>query len=389
MSEANAVGDPTTSRWVELPPDCQRGPLEQLAPGFVAGTASAGLKGEADDVAVIASERPVACSAILLTSNGAAAAPVRVCGEACDANAISAAVVNSGNANAATGPAGYDAALEVRAVAAGAVGIHEREVAIAQTGVIGVELPTERVCDAARAAAASRSGGRALDVAQAIMTTDAGPKLCSLSAGGVTLTAQAKGAGMIDPRFATMLCFVQTDGVLDDPAARLRAAAEASFERISVDGQQSTNDTVLLQSSGESGLPVPDGLLEAALLGLAIAIVADGEGATRVARIEVEQARDEAEAEAVASAIARSPLVKTALYGRDPNWGRIVQAAGMALAGEDLSALNADSVDADELGGDRDEVEIAIRLGRGDASGYAYFSDLNAEYVRVNADYTT
>jgi len=355
----------------------------------VAGTASAGLKGQGDDVAVIASERPVACSAILLTSNAAAAAPVRVCREDCDADAISAAVVNSGNANAATGPAGYEAALEVRAAAAEAVGIDQRKVAIAQTGVIGVELPTARVCDAARTAAASRSSERSLDLAQAIMTTDAGPKVCSLRAGGVTLTAQAKGAGMIDPRFATMLCFVQTDAVVDEPAARLRGAAESSFERISVDGQQSTNDTVLLQASGGSGLPVPDGLLEAALLSLAIAIVADGEGATRIARIDVREARDDGEAEAVASAIARSPLVKTALYGRDPNWGRIVQAAGMALAGEDLSTLDAESVDADELAGDRDEVEIAIRLGRGDASGHAYFSDLNAEYVRVNSEYTT
>ena len=141
-----------------------------------------------------------------------------------------------------------------------------------------------------------------------------------------------------------------------------------SFERITVDGQMSTNDTVLLQATGAAGVPLPEGLLDAVLLQLALEIVADGEGATRVGRIEAREAADAGEAERVARAIANSPLVKTALYGRDPNWGRIAQAAGMALAGEQLRELGPADIDADELGGEEPEAEIAIRLGRGDAS---------------------
>ncbi len=156
---------------------------------------------------------------------------------------------------------------------------------------------------------------------------------------------------MIEPNMATMLCFVQTDAVVADADARLRAAVDASFNRITVDGQMSTNDTVLLQASGAAGQPLPEGLLEAVLMQLAIEIVRDGEGAARTARIEVTEAATEAEAERVARAIANSPLVKTALFGRDPNWGRIAQAAGAALAGEELPELGAENIDAAELGG--------------------------------------
>jgi glutamate N-acetyltransferase/amino-acid N-acetyltransferase len=205
----------------------------------------------------------------------------------------------------------------------------------------------------------------------------------------VTISAQAKGAGMIQPGFATMLCFVQTDGELGDPEAALRAATAASFERITVDGQMSTNDTVLLQSTGAAGAPLPQSLLDAVLLRLALAVVADGEGASRVGRIEVRGAADDREAERVARAIANSPLVKTAMYGRDPNWGRIAQAAGMALAGEDVRELGPDVIDADELGGEGGEVEISLTLERGEGRAHVYFSDLTPEYIRINAEYTT
>jgi glutamate N-acetyltransferase/amino-acid N-acetyltransferase len=221
------------------------------------------------------------------------------------------------------------------------------------------------------------------------MTTDRGPKRCTISCDGVTLSAQAKGAGMIQPGFATMLCFVQTDAVVEDAEARLRRAVEASFERITVDGQMSTNDTVLLQASGESGRPLPEGLLDAVLLQLAIAIVADGEGATRVGCARVAEAADEEEAELAARAIANSPLVKTALFGRDPNWGRIAQAAGMGLVGRELPELGLDHIDAGEFASEDPEVELTLRLGRGDASAHVWFSDLGYEYVRINAEYTT
>jgi len=224
---------------------------------------------------------------------------------------------------------------------------------------------------------------------EAILTTDRWPKSCSLRAGGVTLSVQAKGAGMMQPDFATMLCFVQTDAVVEDADALLRDAVAASFERISVDGQLSTNDTVLLQATGEAGKPLPDGLLQAVLLQLALEIVADGEGSVRVGRVQVEGAASSEEAERVARAIANSPLVKTALFGRDPNWGRIAQAAGMALAGEDLEEIGAGSIDAAELGEDVAEAEIGLRLDRGDGAAHVWFSDLGYEYVRINAEYTT
>ncbi|HEX4730462.1 MAG TPA: bifunctional ornithine acetyltransferase/N-acetylglutamate synthase, partial [Solirubrobacterales bacterium] len=205
----------------------------------------------------------------------------------------------------------------------------------------------------------------------------------------ITVSAQAKGAGMIEPNMATMLCFVQTDAVVADPDAALRRAVDASFNRITVDGQMSTNDTVLLQATGTSGEPLPEGLLDALLLQLAIEIVRDGEGAARAGRIEVSGAADQAEAERVARAIANSPLVKTALYGRDPNWGRIAQAAGAALAGADLDEIGSDSIDAAELGADTPEANIGLRLDRGTGRAHVYFSDLGHEYVTLNAEYTT
>ena len=220
------------------------------------------------------------------------------------------------------------------------------------------------------------------------MTTDKGPKQCRVRAGGVTVSAQAKGAGMIEPGFATMLCFVQTDAVVDDPDAALRGSLAGSMERITVDGQLSTNDMVVLQATGAAGAPLPDGLLDAVLLQLALDIAADGEGATRVGRAEVRGARDDDEAERVARAIANSPLVKTALFGRDPNWGRIAQAAGMALAGEELHELGADDIET-ELGGDQPEAELSVGLARGDSNAHVYFSDLTYDYVRINAEYTT
>jgi glutamate N-acetyltransferase/amino-acid N-acetyltransferase len=297
--------------------------------------------------------------------------------------------VNSGNANAATGEQGYRDALAMRDAAAEGLNVEPRTVAVAETGTIGVPLDIEAVTAGVLEAVEGISPRGGDDFAQAIMTTDKGPKQCTVRDGGVTVSAQAKGAGMIEPGFATMLCFVQTDAVVDDPDAALRSALASSMERITVDGQMSTNDTVLLQATGTAGAPLPDGLLDAVLLQLALEIVADGEGATRVGRVEVTAAADEAEAERVARAIGNSPLVKTALFGRDSNWGRIAQAAGMALAGEELEELGPDRIRAAELASEAPEAELSIRLGRGDARAHVYFSDLTHDYIRINAEYTT
>jgi len=362
----------------------------RLAPGFRAGAAACGLKGGGrTDVGLLACDADEVRSALLLTPNAAAAAPVRVCRRECEPGSLRAAVVNSGNANAATGEQGYADALAMRDAAAAGVDAEPAHVAVAETGVIGVPLRTADVIDGIETAAAALSPTGGAGFAEAIMTTDRAPKSCTVRAGGVTVSAQAKGAGMIQPGFATMLCFVQSDAEISDPEATLRSAVAKSFERITVDGQMSTNDTVLLQATGGSGQSLPDGLLDAVLLALALEIVADGEGASRVGRIEVAGAASDEEAERVARAIANSPLVKTALHGRDPNWGRIAQAAGMALAGEEVGELGPDVIGADELASERQEAEISLALDRGDGGAHVYFSDLTAEYVRINAEYTT
>ena len=378
------------SRWVTAPEGLEELDPTQLAPGFRAAGVACGLKADGGtDVGLLACDADQVRSALALTRNAAAAAPVRVCRERCDAAAIRAVAVNSGNANAATGAQGYSDAVAMRDAAAEALGLEPSSVAVAETGTIGVPLDLQSVVSGVLEAAeiASEDGGAAF--ARALMTTDSGPKQCSLAADGVSVSAQAKGAGMIEPGFATMLCFVQTDAAIENPDATLRAALGGSMERITVDGQLSTNDTVLLQATGGAGRPLPDGLLDAVLLQLALEIVADGEGATRVARVEVSDAADPEEAERVARAIANSPLVKTAVFGRDSNWGRIAQAAGQALAGEELRELGPDRINATELASESAEAELSVRLGRGEAAAHVYFSDLTYDYVRINSEYTT
>jgi glutamate N-acetyltransferase / amino-acid N-acetyltransferase len=378
------------SRWVTPPPQFEQLDPAELAPGFRAAGVACGLKGGGGtDVGVMACDSDDVTSALALTRNAAAAAPVRVCRDECDAEALRAVAVNSGNANAATGEQGFRDALAMRDAAAEALGVQPRRVAVAETGTIGVPLEIEAVTTGVLEAVQGLSAHGGEDFAQAIMTTDSGPKRCAIRAGEVTVSAQAKGAGMIEPSLATMLCFIQTDAVVEDPDATLRSALTGSMERITVDGQMSTNDTVMLQATGSSGAVLPKGLLEAVLLQLALEIVADGEGATRVGRVQVNGAADQAEAERVARAIANSPLVKTALFGRDSNWGRIAQAAGMALAGEQLEELGPDRIQAAELASEQPEAELSVSLGRGEAAAHVYFSDLTHDYIRINAEYTT
>jgi glutamate N-acetyltransferase/amino-acid N-acetyltransferase len=378
------------SRWVQPPDGVEQLDPAQLAPGFAAGAVACGIKESGNtDAAIVVATSERCDSALLLTPNAAAAAPVRLCRQSCDLGKIRAAAVKAGNANAATGEQGMRDAIAIQAAAAEELGLDPEAVAIAATGKIGEALPMDRVLDGIRRAASAVHADGGEEFATAIMTTDAFPKRCTVRCDGVTLSAQAKGAGMIQPGFATMLCFVQTDAVVEDAEPALRPAVEASFERITVDGQMSTNDTVLLQASGESGRPLPDGLLDAVLLQLAIEIVSDGEGATRVGCARVMEAADVDEAERAARAIANSPLVKTALFGRDPNWGRIAQAAGMGLVGTELPELGLDHIDAGEFATESDEVELTLRLGRGEHGAHVWFSDLGYEYVRINAEYTT
>jgi glutamate N-acetyltransferase/amino-acid N-acetyltransferase len=306
----------------------------------------------------------------------------------------------------------------MQGAAAMAGGVREDQVAVASTGVIGVLLDaSEPIRGIARARSELRAHGMG-DFSEAIQTTDRFAKEIevdvALPSGTVRLTAQAKGAGMISPSFATMLCFVQTDAALAAESADLLLGlcVERSFDRVSVDGQLSTNDTVILQASGESGVRIAPGsedevrfgeALDWALRRLALAIVRDGEGARRVGRVLVSRGSEQTVA-AAARAVANSPLVKAALHGGDPNWGRIAQAVGGVVTDSAPLAVDVLIEDVQVCAGGTavpydapalaravagDEVEYTVRLPGEGAEAEVFFSDLSHDYVTINAEYTT
>ncbi|MDX6689675.1 MAG: glutamate N-acetyltransferase / amino-acid N-acetyltransferase [Solirubrobacteraceae bacterium] len=406
------------SRWVDQPRHVQDAG-SGLPAGFRAGAVAAGIKESgALDVGLLVCDAQDVVSAARFTRSGVLAAPVVVTQERARLDALRVVAANAGNANAATGPAGLDAAVAMQEAAAGAAGVDVDTVAVASTGVIGVPLDAERVGAGLGQAAAVLSADGDADFTEAISTTDAFPKRASLTvdlpSGPVRLSAQAKGAGMIQPSFATMLCFVQTDAALAPETAELLlgVCVKRSFDRISVDGQLSTNDTVILQCSGYSGVRVaPESedevrlgeALDALLRMLAVMIVRDGEGSKRIGRVVVSGGHHEA-VERAARAVANSPLVKCALHGADPNWGRIAQAVGAALAGTAPLALDiaiegipvcsdgtAVPYDVDALNAAAAGVEIEYTVGLPGAGveTEVYFSDLSHEYVTINAEYTT
>jgi glutamate N-acetyltransferase/amino-acid N-acetyltransferase len=407
------------TRWVSLPEGARELSGAPLPDGFRAAGVAAGIKPSGGtDVGLLVCDAPEAVSAARFTRSGVQAAPVLLTRERCRLDALRAVVVNSGNANAATGSRGYQEAALVQGAAAMAAGVGEDRVAVCSTGVIGVQLDGAKVVKGlARLAGSLRADGEE-DFQRAIMTTDVSEKRASIAVdlpgGTVRLSAQCKGAGMIQPSFATMLCFVETDAVLSAETADLLlgVCVKRSFDRISVDGQLSTNDTALLIASGASGVavePRTDGelrfgeALDALLRALAVMIVADGEGSARVGRVVVRGGHGPS-VERVARAVANSPLVKTALHGGDPNWGRIAQAAGMAVP--DAAPLPVDiaiegmqvCVAGQAAGHDEEElarrvsgpeVEYAVGLPGDGAESEVFFSDFGHEYVRINAEYTT
>ncbi len=395
-------------------------PQAGLPKGFRAAGVGCGIKESgALDLGLLVSDAPATTSAARFTRSGTQSAPVLLCLERCDLGGIRGVVVNSGNANAATGLTGIEDAARMQTAAAAAAGIEsDNAVAVASTGVIGVPLPMDALSAGIEEVAMRLRVDGEFDFAEAIRTTDAFAKRASLEvrlAGGtVRLSAQAKGAGMISPRFATLLCFVQSDAALSAESCDLLlgVTVKRSFERVSVDGQLSPSDTVLLQCSGASAVAIQpetdDELrfgeaLDALLRQLALQIVADGEGARRTGRVVVRGGDPEA-VEAVARAVADSPLVKTALYGADPNWGRIVQAAGASLPGTAPLAVDVaiEGVQVCARGAavphdpaalaaavQRDEVEYEVGLPGEGAETELFFSDLGHEYVTLNAEYTT
>ncbi len=407
------------SRWVEPPESVTEVEDGGLAAGFRAAGVPAGIKPSGDpDLALLVCDEPDAVSAARFTASGVLAAPVVLCQTRCRLDALRAVVANSGNANAATGNRGLEDAARMQGAGAMAAAVHEDRVAVASTGVIGVPLPMDGMMRAILSAREQLDQGGDAAFWRAIATTDAFEKRLTLDvalpAGSVRVSAQAKGAGMIAPSFATMLCFVQTDAVLQPETADLLlgVCVKRSFDRISVDGQLSTNDTAILMASGASGVIVePESddelrlgeALDYALRRLAIQMVRDGEGAGRTGRVHVHGGH-EPTVERVARAVANSPLVKAALNGGDPNWGRVAQAVGAALPGtaplpfdvhihgvQVCAAGVAVPYDAAALAAAvaGDEVDYEVGLPGEGAETEVFFSDLSHEYVRINAEYTT
>ena len=383
------------------------------AKGFEAAGVSAGIRPSGKpDVALVRSVVPAA-GAAMWTQNRVQAAPVVVSRAHLAVAQPQAVVVNAGVANAATGAAGEDDARATAAAVAGHLGLRPEEIVVLSTGVIGPRLPMEALLAGVAAAAGALSARGGPDAAEAILTTDAGPKTAVVTGDGFTVGGMAKGAGMIHPRLATMLAVVTTDYPIEprDAAGFLRPAVEGSFNRISVDGDCSTNDAVVFLANGASGIErdqASDARLAEALRevcgDLARQIVADGEGATVVLEIDVAGAASDEEARAIALRVATSPLVKTAAFGRDPNWGRVLAAAGSApwnggfarldperlrvsFDGTDVFAAGAPTGNVPALGGPACRIELELELGTG-AAGYLA-SDLSTDYVRLNAEYTT
>jgi glutamate N-acetyltransferase / amino-acid N-acetyltransferase len=406
------------SRWVEAPAHVTELP-GGLPAGFRAGGAACGIKPSgAPDIGLLISDEPDTVSAARFTRSGTPAPPVLLCRERSRLDALRAVVVNSGNANAATGRRGYEDAARMQGGGAMAAGVHEDRVAVCSTGVIGVPLPMTEIIRGIVLARDELSRDGDASFWAAIATTDAFEKRVSLEvalpSGTVRVSGQAKGAGMLQPSFATMLCFVQTDAVLAAETAELLlgVCVKRSFDRISVDGQLSTNDAALLMASGASGVIVEPQSQDELRLGealdyafrrLALQMVRDGEGAERVGRVHV-QGGDPVTVERAARGVANSPLVKAALHGGDPNWGRIVQAVGGALPSEaplpvdvwieGIQVCRAGAAtrhDAEALAGavSGEEVEYRVGLPGEGAETEVFFSDLSYDYVRINADYTT
>lgn len=387
-------------------------------PGFLAGGMACGIKKKhAPDLALIVSEVPAVAAGVFTTNRVVSPTITLTRQHIRSAKAARAIVANSGNANACTGPEGVQACREMARLTAEQLGVSEQEVLVASTGVIGVPFPLAPVKSGLPQLAAHLSPGGWLDAARAILTTDLVIKTECVQYGDIVIGGIAKGSGMIHPNMATMLAFIGTNLAIgkSDLKAALKLANETTFNRINVDGDTSTNDMLLVLANGQAGnTPVKKGTkawkdFAAALThvcrSLAFQIVKDGEGATKFVTVAVKGARNEKHALMVSRAVADSKLVQTALFGEDPNWGRIIAAVGyagvpvdpakidIAFNGTPLVKRGAPvaglSVDALRRQMKEKELRIDIGLNMGKASAETYTCDLSYDYVRINAEYTT
>ncbi len=391
--------------------------------GYLAAGVSAGIKPGTNrkDVALVVSTAPASAAAVF-TTNRVQAAPIHVDREHLQDGCARAVVLNSGNANACTGEQGRRDAEAMCAIAGAALGLDAATVLVCSTGVIGVPMPMDRITAGVKAAATVLSAQGGADAARAIMTTDTVPKTCAVEldcqGSAVRLGGMAKGSGMIAPNMATMLAAITTDAAVEPELLQelLGRAVRRSFNCVTVDGDMSTNDTVILLANGASGAPrLTSGDdpavgrlyagLEAVCCNLARQIARDGEGATKLVSVDVQGAVDEMAARQVGLAVANSMLVKTAIFGNDPNWGRILCAMGYAGVAFDPGAATVTLCGVRIYGGGAGqpfdaqalsaamagkEVSIGIDLGVAGGGGATIFTcDLSYEYVRINAEYTT
>ena len=376
--------------------------------GFRAAGVAAGLKGSgAEDLALVVNDGPCRAAAGVFTRNRVKAAPVLWSQRAVADGRLDAVVLNSGGANACTGPAGFADTHATAEHAAQVLGASSVDVAVCSTGLIGVRLPVPELLDGVSKAAAALTPSGGEDAARAIMTTDTVPKEAAHTHGAWLVGGMVKGAGMLAPGLATMLCVLTTDADVpaDSLQRLLRDAVSTTFDRVDSDGCMSTNDTVLLLASGASGVRPTEAEFAAALQSvcadLCRQLLADAEGATKRVAVEVVRAADEPDAVAVGRAVARSNLFKCAMSSGDANWGRILAAVGTTSARfepEHLAvAINGTWVCRDGGAGDDrslvdmtgPEVHVRIDLGAGVAEATVWTNDLTAEYVTINADYPT
>ncbi|MGH8791394.1 MAG: bifunctional glutamate N-acetyltransferase/amino-acid acetyltransferase ArgJ [Stackebrandtia sp.] len=376
--------------------------------GFVASGVAAGLKSSgASDLALIVNQGPQSTAAGVFTANRVQAAPVKWTRQVLADGELKAVVLNSGGANACTGPRGFQDTHATAEKVAAVLGVGAVEVAVCSTGLIGEPLPMDAILSGVDKAAAALSDAGGADAAEAIMTTDSKPKNVVVAGDGYSVGGVGKGAGMLAPGLATMLCVFTTDALLDSRTAEdaLREACRKTFDRLDSDGAMSTNDTVLLLASGASGVAPGTAAFTAELTeacgDLAKQLLADAEGATKEVAIEVVGAADEDDAVTVGRSIARNNLVKCALFGQDPNWGRILAAVGVTDAVFDPDAIDvavngvwicrggaaAESRDKVDLTG-RD-VTITVDLHAGGESATVWTNDLSHAYVHENSAYST
>jgi glutamate N-acetyltransferase/amino-acid N-acetyltransferase len=384
-----------------------------LPRGFTCHVANIGIKDSTDDFVVIASDH-VAPAAAVFTKSRFAGPSVTLSRVHVADGRLRAFAVISKNANVATGAAGEDDAREIAAGVARALGAEDGDVLVASTGVIGRRYPMERIRDHLSGLAGPFTSTDALSAARGIMTTDTAPKVASAdvrgSRGGARVVGIAKGVGMIEPDMATLITLFCTDASVDphDLDAVFRRVIDRTFNALSIDTDTSTSDTAAVMANGVAGAVDPDAFEEAlytVALSLTRQVARDGEGATKLIEVRVDAARDELQARRVAKAIVNSPLVKAAVHGADPNWGRIAMAVGkcsdesdidqrrvvIRFGGQEVYPRLVDDAGLDALATymKGDEVLVHVSLGTGSAVWTVYGCDLSAEYVRINADYTT